>query len=329
TDIAKIAFKRASTCYIPEGSISMFPPVIGERLGLTKTDQKDKKRCMTFSVDFDPEYTDVKRAFDYETARISPGYVSEIYQLTYDYVDTVLESDNNAFDTLSADEYNDIKLLKKVSMAFNAARTEGGAVGFAFTNPKVILDRVPEISTFNGTPTIYDPGYFPQVSIGHTVNTLSRTLVSEIMILANHISGRFSKKHGLKNVFRGQEFKINSVAADELLKNLLNKRDIKGNLDLVNTSKILPLTLAAYMTMKPARHRTLGLDVYSQSTSPLRRFTDIIVHWQIQNFLLTGKGGLLDGHEVERRIFHLNSRQGIIKRAQNNGMRFWLLKELQ
>jgi exoribonuclease-2 len=36
---------------------------------------------------------------------------------------------------------------------------------------------------------------------------------------------------------------------------------------------------------KPGRHQGLGLDAYSQVTSPLRRYTDLLAHIQIRTFL--------------------------------------------
>jgi exoribonuclease-2 len=39
------------------------------------------------------------------------------------------------------------------------------------------------------------------------------------------------------------------------------------------------------LSTKPARHQGLGLDAYTQVTSPLRRYTDLLVHMQIRAFL--------------------------------------------
>jgi exoribonuclease-2 len=40
------------------------------------------------------------------------------------------------------------------------------------------------------------------------------------------------------------------------------------------------------LSVKPARHQGLGLDIYTQVTSPLRRYTDLLTHIQIRAVLL-------------------------------------------
>ena len=45
------------------------------------------------------------------------------------------------------------------------------------------------------------------------------------------------------------------------------------------------------ISSKPAVHWGLGLDEYTQVTSPLRRYTDLLCHQQIRSWLKTNKGG--------------------------------------
>jgi len=50
------------------------------------------------------------------------------------------------------------------------------------------------------------------------------------------------------------------------------------------------------LSTKPGRHQGLGLDTYTQVTSPLRRYTDLLAHLQIRAFLRGDK--LLSSEEV-------------------------------
>lgn len=54
------------------------------------------------------------------------------------------------------------------------------------------------------------------------------------------------------------------------------------------------------LSTKPGRHFGLGLDAYTQVTSPLRRYTDLLAHLQIRAFL-TGEP-LLDADELALRL---------------------------
>lgn len=42
------------------------------------------------------------------------------------------------------------------------------------------------------------------------------------------------------------------------------------------------MTRSVLTTSKPLSHATLGLQRYVQATSPIRRFTDLLAHWQIK-----------------------------------------------
>ena len=42
---------------------------------------------------------------------------------------------------------------------------------------------------------------------------------------------------------------------------------------------------SAQASIDPKRHSGMGLEAYSRATSPIRRYTDIITHFQIKNHL--------------------------------------------
>jgi exoribonuclease-2 len=54
------------------------------------------------------------------------------------------------------------------------------------------------------------------------------------------------------------------------------------------------------LSTKPGRHQGLGLDTYTQVTSPLRRYTDLLAHIQIRTFLRGDKP--LSPDEVSARL---------------------------
>lgn len=48
----------------------------------------------------------------------------------------------------------------------------------------------------------------------------------------------------------------------------------------------------------PARHDGLGLDAYVQVTSPIRRYGDMLAHYQLKAYLGGRAGGALTGDQV-------------------------------
>jgi len=78
----------------------------------------------------------------------------------------------------------------------------------------------------------------------------------------------------------------------------------------------------------PAPHNVLGLEIYTQATSPLRRYLDLVVQRQLKSFLLNRKPEyeLKELEEIRIEI------EPIIKEIQlitRNRIRYWTIKYLK
>ncbi|MCL1886408.1 MAG: RNB domain-containing ribonuclease [Betaproteobacteria bacterium] len=78
-------------------------------------------------------------------------------------------------------------------------------------------------------------------------------IVAELMIFVNSAWGRFMQEHGVPGIYRSQGEGSGHWAARRLVR----------------------------MQTHAAPHQGLGVDQYSWSTSPLRRYTDLVNQWQI------------------------------------------------
>ena len=92
------------------------------------------------------------------------------------------------------------------------------------------------------------------------------------MILMGYVTSLFLNKYNLAAAFRIQKINCNP---SEIL-------------DRYNNSDIKYLILKQYMgrsyiTTKPGIHESLGLKIYVQCTSPLRRYLDLIIQRQVYN----------------------------------------------
>lgn len=100
-----------------------------------------------------------------------------------------------------------------------------------------------------------------QVTIEERLRTapLDR-IVAELMIFVNSTWGRLMHEHGVPGVYRSQGEGNGSWAARRLVR----------------------------MQTHAAPHQGLGVDQYSWSTSPLRRYTDLVNQWQILSCIQHG-----------------------------------------
>jgi len=103
----------------------------------------------------------------------------------------------------------------------------------------------------------------------------SRQLVAEMMILAGEVAGRYGQTHQIPLPFRGQP-QPELPSEEELL------QLPAGPVRFCAMRGRMP---RSEMSITPARHAGLGLETYTQVTSPIRRYTDLLAHFQLKAHL--------------------------------------------
>ena len=143
----------------------------------------------------------------------------------------------------------------------------------------------------------------------------ARSLVEEYMILCNSLLAQYCVKNELPAPFRSQALPdmsdiVSQVAEGPLRTFLMTRR----------------LT-AATVSVKPGRHGGLGVDAYTQATSPLRRYPDLLVQRQISHHL-RGFGTLYDEEAVTSVAHRADMQVRQIARIENNRRTYFFLKWL-
>lgn len=100
----------------------------------------------------------------------------------------------------------------------------------------------------------------------------ARMLVAEMMILAGEAIGQMGTAASLPLPYRGQE--TPQLPSNDVL-NALPEGPCKG----FALRKCMTRSL---VSPTPVRHASLALDAYVQVTSPIRRYTDIIAHFNLK-----------------------------------------------
>ncbi len=145
----------------------------------------------------------------------------------------------------------------------------------------------------------------------------SRSLVGECMILANEIAARYCLQHGVPALYIGQPPPDEAVPqADQLPTQQVY---IHAARRLMKPSK---------MGIQPASHSALGLDAYTQVTSPLRRYHDLQIHRQIKHHLAHGEA-LFDEERLQVLAASAQESSGASRRCERESTRYWLLRLLE
>ncbi len=132
----------------------------------------------------------------------------------------------------------------------------------------------------------------------------ARRIVSEAMILANTLTASMLKERGVPCIYRGQR---EMVRVDES-----TGEKLSSSLEKVG------------LTTEPIPHESLGVGVYTQATSPLRRFLDLLMQQQIDAVC---RGETPHGTEyLEEAILRLPLQMDTARRVEQWSNRYWLLK---
>ncbi|KAK4683725.1 hypothetical protein P7C73_g6505, partial [Tremellales sp. Uapishka_1] len=159
----------------------------------------------------------------------------------------------------------------------------------------------------------------------------AKSIVAEMMILANWTVSKFCTEHSLPVPYRGSAAPKSIAMAGGLASGSLD--DLMA-LRLPNTGIVDYYALRAFNLYfppgelsfdSPTPHWAMGLDSYLRATSPLRRFDDLIVHWQLKSYLATQKT-VFDRQEVEQLARRGELGQKKVKRADISAGNHWRTK---
>ncbi|MEM8505087.1 MAG: ribonuclease R family protein [Cyanobacteria bacterium P01_D01_bin.1] len=179
---------------------------------------------------------------------IQPSLVKPTYRLTYEDADEMIE--------LGVQAESELLALFEYSKQRLAWRKSQGAIGIHLPESVIKVDS-------------------DTITIDMLESSNSREMVAEMMILTGEIAARYGEDNQIPLPFRSQPQP--ELPPEEELMQL--------EAGWVRDSAIRRCMTRSEMGITPARHATLALDRYCQVTSPIRRYTDLMGHFQIKAHL--------------------------------------------
>lgn len=187
---------------------------------------------------------------DIQDYAIHPSVIKPTYRLTYEDVGEILE--------LGLKAEPELQGLAHWAQVRSRWRVTQGAISINMPESNIKVSEAED-----------------QIAIEVLDDSPARQLVAEMMILAGEVAARYGETHALAIPFRSQPQP--ELPSDEELIQLPN--------GWVRDSAIRRCMTRSEVGITPSRHATLGLDRYSQVTSPIRRYTDLLVHFQLKAHL--------------------------------------------
>jgi hypothetical protein len=111
-------------------------------------------------------------------------------------------------------------------------------------------------------------------------------LVACCMLVAAEVAGRWCSARGIPVPYRVTPLNPEMDPAEYFTNVYLPARDESGDVPLdIKMGYVRQIPSVQHSTT-PGRHVALGMDMVARCTSPLRRFADLLIHWQIEAALL-------------------------------------------
>jgi exoribonuclease II len=238
------ALQRGTSLYFPEGQIPMLPRHLSQ--GICSLIQDEVRATLSLMILLSPE-AEVLRV------RIKPSIIKVARRLTYEEADRLIAED--AVNETALGDW-ELKTLNMLRIKLRAKRVTAGALLLPFPDVNISV---------NGN------GNNVQVSLSDT-DTPARTLVSELMILANTEAARFVADRMAPGLFRAQgppRKRIVQGQDNDLFLNSLQRKQLSRG-ELLTSAKT---------------HSGLGVEHYTTITSPIRRLLDLLMQHQLHSLV--------------------------------------------
>ena len=189
--------------------------------------------------------------------------------------------------------------IREISESLRAKRLEAGALIIQLPQLKIIINEGSKIEIRK-----------------NYMNSVAHRVISEYMILMNRMAGKFLKDNEVPGIFRSQPEPISEDA---------RSHDENDPLFALHIVKYLR---APRVGLDPAPHHSLGIDVYAQATSPIRRYADLIIQRQIVSTLENDEPSYTED-ELENLYPKIEIGVRDKKMVERNRDKYWVYKHLK
>ncbi|MCA9255368.1 MAG: ribonuclease R [Phycisphaerales bacterium] len=311
------ARERGTSVYLPGKVIPMLPEALSN--GLCSLQEAEPRLCKSAFIRYDA-------AGKVISARFANTIIRSNKRLTYGQATAILDGKKRGF---SKDVVSLVLLMDELARVIRKRRLDQGMIVLDLPDVDLILDEDGKVIDAEPEDTSF-----------------SHTIIEMFMVEANEAAARLL--HGLGV---GYLRRIHPKPDEEALENMarfvqasgftmpkkVEPKDMQKLLDdlrgdpesyAINIAVLRSMSLAEY-SPKPVGHFALASDNYAHFTSPIRRYPDLMVHREIDNFLASPvaasgrkkKGRKTDGTAPSKALAEMGKRMSYLSRRAESAER--------
>ncbi len=305
------ARERGNSIYFPNLVIPMLP----EKLSNDLCSLKENKLRLTLSVEI---------ILDSEGNKLSYKFFKSIIKsakrFTYNDVNNLIKTKFKKNKSINDDVLFNVKNLYQVYKKLKNKSSIRGALALKISDTKILFDK-------KGNP----------LEVQKNKQLESHQIIEELMILANECAAEELQKYSSDNPYRIHERPkpekilslVNCIGSpyDKLIKN----NNVTGNLfnkiieQSSNSKDFIKINELILRAQSQARyhnenqgHFGLSLKNYVHFTSPIRRYSDLLVHRRLTQILIKNKKNLADNINLTEICDHISSTERKAVIAERN-----------
>lgn len=279
---------RGANCYLPEIVINMLPAAVTSILGLGL---QDVSPALSFKIGVEEDGTPT-------CLKITPSWI-RVQRLSYSAANQQMETA----------PFSDISVITE---QFRKRRIAQGAAEINLPEVKIKTTVEGELYKL-GAPHELDlkkPDDYT-IEISDLPRLKSRDMVTDAMLMAGEAIAGFLVKNEIPAPFASQPSPDESAIPETMAESFAYRKKFKRS----------------KLNLDPDLHAGLGLERYTRSTSPLRRYSDLLVHQQIRAFL-AGEPGISEA-DMLTRMAEAEVGGGNASMAERRSNRHWTLLYMQ
>lgn len=286
--VDRAAMKRGTSIFLPTATYPMFP----EKLAMEGMSLEQGEICHAVTVAVVLRSDGSIAEFSVDNTIIKPTYM-----LTHESASELLN--------LDLAEEADLKLLSEAATSRWKWRCQQGATDAASLETRI---KVPNPENLEPVINLY---------VENQTDPTMR-LVSEMMILCGEVIATYGSRNNIPLPYRGQpQSNIDTSTFAHLPEGP------------VRSAAIVRIMRAAEFDFRsPIRHGLLGIPGYVQFTSPIRRYLDLLAHYQVKS-VIRGESPPFSAGQLEGIAATINMNTRVARKLSNSSLRYWIIEFLR